>query len=280
MITNFDDYCIHQTAQPVAQPSQSDRNFYDRYWFNGMDEAGTYIFEIGLGLYPNRRIMDGHFSVATGGKQYAFHGSRRAPKERGETQVGPLSIEIVTPMRQVRVVLAPNEHNIGLRFEISFPSEISGEPLTGRMFLTIARNNEPEPRLQVGRYGVPVYGVDFEDLAPDTPVIIDADTLGWPIETLSDFPPGDYHVQAVLNMYTRFERADGHVVWMHNDQWEGQNWRRSPGNVVSAVQQIRIDPARAETHRIEVTEVIPPIQPPEDTAQVKRIRMKSDILTE
>jgi hypothetical protein len=112
MITNFDDYCIHQTAAPIAQPSQSDRNFYDRYWFNGMDDQGTYFFEIGLGLYPNRRIMDAHFSVSTGGKQVAFHGSRRAPKERGETQVGPLQLEIVEPMRQLRVVLAPNEHNI------------------------------------------------------------------------------------------------------------------------------------------------------------------------
>ncbi len=112
MITNFDDYCIHQTAAPVAQPSQSDRNFYDRYWMNGLDAGGRYIFEAGLGLYPNRRIMDAHFSVSLGGKQYAFHGSRRAPKERGETVVGPLAIEIVQPMRQLRLRLAPNEHNI------------------------------------------------------------------------------------------------------------------------------------------------------------------------
>ncbi len=167
-----------------------------------------------------------------------------------------------------------------LRFEISFPPEVSGEPLTGRMFLSIARDGEREPRLQVGRYGVPVYGVDFENLAPDTPVVIDADTLGWPIETLSDFPPGDYYVQAVLNKYTRFERSDGHVVWMHNDQWEGQNWRRSPGNVISAVRQIHVDPADGAAHHIEVTEIIAPIELPEDTEQVKRLRMKSDILTE
>ena len=112
MITNFDDYCIHQTAAPVAQPAQSDRNFYDRYWFNGFDAEGSYIFEVGLGLYPNRRIMDAHFSVSTGDRQVAFHGSRRAPKERGETQVGPLQIEILEPMRRLRVSLAPNEHNI------------------------------------------------------------------------------------------------------------------------------------------------------------------------
>jgi hypothetical protein len=113
MITNFDDYCIHQTYLPVAEPSQSDRNFYDRYWFNGIEpKQGDWMFEVGLGLYPNRRVMDGHFSVAIGDKQYAFHASRRAPKERGETQVGPLSVEILEPMRRIRIHLAPNEHLI------------------------------------------------------------------------------------------------------------------------------------------------------------------------
>lgn len=113
MITSFDDYCIHQSALPIAEPSQSDRNFYDRYWFNGIDaQAGDWIFEVGFGLYPNRRVMDGHFSVSRGNRQVAFHASRRAPKDRKDTHIGPLSVEVVTPMRQIRVRLEPNEHNI------------------------------------------------------------------------------------------------------------------------------------------------------------------------
>ena len=42
-------------------------------------------------------------------------------------------------------------------------------------------------------------------------------------------PPGEYFVQALLNVYTRFPRADGHVIWAHMDQWEGQQFNRSPG---------------------------------------------------
>jgi hypothetical protein len=128
MITNFDDFCIHQTAAPVAQPSQSDRNFYDRYWFNGIDPGGTYLFEAGLGLYPNRDVMDAHFSVSLGGRQYAFHGSRRAPRERGETVVGPLAIEIVEPMRRIRLTLSPNEHNIDCDLEFTAASIPHEEP--------------------------------------------------------------------------------------------------------------------------------------------------------
>ncbi len=126
MITSFDDYCIHQTAQPIAQPATSDRNFYDRYWFNGFDVKAGYVFEVGFGLYPNRRVMDAHFSVAIGTRQYAFHASRRAPKERGETRVGPLSIRVEKPMRSIKVVLRPNEHKIEceLRFvAASIPHE-------------------------------------------------------------------------------------------------------------------------------------------------------------
>ena len=118
MIKRFDDYCVHQTAQPVAEPSQSDRNFYDRYWFNGFDDSGSYVFEVGLGLYPNRHVMDGHFSVAMGDRQVAFHGSRRAPVERSDTSVGQLSVTVEQPLRVLRVVLAENEHGIecDLRF--------------------------------------------------------------------------------------------------------------------------------------------------------------------
>ncbi len=57
MISSFDDYMIHQNAEPVNQPGPSDRNFYDRYWFSGFDAEGEFIFEVGFGLYPNRQVM-------------------------------------------------------------------------------------------------------------------------------------------------------------------------------------------------------------------------------
>ncbi|MGD8328843.1 MAG: alpha/beta hydrolase-fold protein [Acidobacteriota bacterium] len=167
----------------------------------------------------------------------------------------------------------------GARFEISFSPAISEQPLTGRMFLVLADSDIAEPRLQVGRYGPPLFGVDFEELAPGESVVVDADTLGWPAESISEIAPGEYYVQAVLNKYTRFERADGHVVWLHDDQWEGQDWRRSPGNAVSTVQRLLIEPRETITHQIEVTELLPAIEVPADTEQVKRVKIQSDTLT-
>ncbi len=53
MLSKFDDYPIHQTAEPVAVRVTGDRNAYDRYWFNGYGEQGEFYFGIAMGLYPS-----------------------------------------------------------------------------------------------------------------------------------------------------------------------------------------------------------------------------------
>jgi hypothetical protein len=72
-------------------------------------------------------------------------------------------------------------------------------------------DRQPEPRLQVGRAGVPFFGRDVERLQPEKIVSIDASDLGTPIDSINDIPPGDYFVQAVVVVYSEFRRADGHV---------------------------------------------------------------------
>ncbi len=112
MITDFDDYLIHQAPFPVNQPGVSNRNFYDRYWFNGFDKAGTFLFEVGFGRYPHRFVQDGHFSVAVEGVQHSFHTSRRVADNPMDSTAGPLRVEVLQPMRIVRVVIEPNDTEI------------------------------------------------------------------------------------------------------------------------------------------------------------------------
>ncbi|MDB5140264.1 MAG: hypothetical protein JWR12_2180 [Mucilaginibacter sp.] len=166
-----------------------------------------------------------------------------------------------------------------LQFKISFASPVSEQPLTGRMFLVISRTDSIEPRLQVGRYGTQFFGVDFKNLQPSKEVIVDGSTLGYPVNDLKDIPPGDYFVQAVLSKYTEFKRADGHTLWMHMDQWEGQDWRRSPGNIYSKVQKISINQSADQSIKLQADQVIAPIQVPADTKWVKHIKIKSELLS-
>ncbi len=159
-----------------------------------------------------------------------------------------------------------------------------GEAADGRVFVVIAREGEPEPRLQFGKDGeqyrsTPFFGEDVEGLKPGERAVVGDAALGYPIARIADLPPGDYYVQAMLNVYTTFHRADGHTVRLHADQWEGQVLQISPGNLYSDVRKMRLDPRRGETVRLSLEKKIPPVAVPPDTARVKRIRFQSSLLT-
>lgn len=114
MLNKLDDYPVHQTPEPLAHLATSDRNAYDRTWYNGYAADGSYYFGIGMAVYPHRGVLDCAFSVVRpGGLQRCFFASRRAPRERTEMQVGPMRIEVVEPLRRARVTLDDNDSGLG-----------------------------------------------------------------------------------------------------------------------------------------------------------------------
>lgn len=131
MLTKGDDYPVHQTPDPIAF-SGTDRNFYDRYFFNGYTRDGEVYFAAALGVYPHLNIIDAGFAVRIGERQYNLHASRHLNMERMDTEVGPIRVEVVEPLQKLRVVVADNEHGISADLTIEgrhFPLE---EPRTTR----------------------------------------------------------------------------------------------------------------------------------------------------
>lgn len=170
----------------------------------------------------------------------------------------------------------------GFRFEVSVDRGVRSEPVDGRIILIVSDDNSVEPRFQRLRSpdAPAIFGVDVDGLAPGQMAVIDGETRGWPLESISQLPPGEYSVQAVLNVYTTFHRADGHTIKAHMDQWEGQQWNRSPGNLYSDVARVSIDPASTGPIRVSLSRIMPPIDPPADTKYVKHIKFKSEIISE
>jgi hypothetical protein len=167
----------------------------------------------------------------------------------------------------------------GPRFTITFPASARSEAVTGRVYVAISKTNDRSPIQQADTNGVPLFAVNVAALAPGAAAVIDTATPGYPVKSLRDLPAGDYWAQPFVNVYTKFARADGHTVWMHMDQWEGQNWKRSPGNIEGAPVRIHFDPASATPIALVADHVIPPIPQPADTATVKHLKIQSDILT-
>lgn len=166
----------------------------------------------------------------------------------------------------------------GSQFKITYNKAAHAGPITGRVVLVIARSDLAEPRFQIGANLVPIFAVDVESLQPGQPAVIDDTTFGHPIDSLARLPAGEYHVQAVLNVYTRCQRSDGHVLWVHWDMG-GRFFNTSPGNLYSDVQQVRLDPATRFKVNLSLDHVVAPADPPRDTSWIRRVKIKSDLLS-
>ena len=164
-------------------------------------------------------------------------------------------------------------------FTVSFPQQMSPQPLDGRLLLLLSTDPSDEPRNQIDDTprSQMVFGVTVDGWRPGQSITVNDSAWGYPIRSLKDVPPGEYIVQAVLNKYESFHRADGKTVKLHMDQGEGQHWNASPGNLYSKPQKITLKVGG----RIDValSEVIPPIAVPADTKYIRHIRIQSDVLT-
>jgi len=168
-----------------------------------------------------------------------------------------------------------------LSFAVSFPEERSAEPLDGRLLLMVSKNGSAEPRFQIssGPTGQQVFGIDVGAMRPGEERMIDARAFGFPLASLHEVPPGTYTVQALLNRYETYERADGHTVKLPPDRGEGQRWNLKPGNLYSTPRQVRIDPSDEDVIRISLDQEIPPFPERQDTKYVKHVRIESELLT-
>ena len=167
------------------------------------------------------------------------------------------------------------------RFEVTLPAGRGAGPLDGRLLLfvsTLPADASPEPRFQVNEQDVTqqVFGIDVEGWKSGTTRTLGKDASGYPLLRVSEIPPGEYTVQALLHLYETFRRGDGHVVKLPADRGEGQNLARAPGNLYSRPRRVRIG---AGTVKIALDEVIPPIPKPADTRYVKHLEVPNQRLT-
>lgn len=118
MLGPMDEYPVHQVPQPIAWPGSSDRNFYDRCYYNAHDRTGDIFVITGLGYYPNLGVKDAFFLVSRRGSresgarahtQTAVHLSDVIDQDRLNQHVGNFRIEVVEPLRKLRIQLDETE---------------------------------------------------------------------------------------------------------------------------------------------------------------------------
>jgi hypothetical protein len=132
VLSSWDDYPVHQVAETIRHAGTSDRNFYDRYYFNCHPSSDELFLITGLGQYPNLGVTDAFVSVSVGDQHHVVRASRELGSNRFDTSVGPLRVEILEGLMRLRVICEPNEW--GLAFDMTFTGAVPAieEPKTFR----------------------------------------------------------------------------------------------------------------------------------------------------
>jgi hypothetical protein len=109
MLGPMDEFPVHQIPQPIAWPGSSDRNFYDRSYFNAHDRTGDIFLISGIGYYPNLGVKDAFVLVRRGDEQTAVHLSDAVDQDRLNQNVLNYRVEVKDPLHSLRIVMDETE---------------------------------------------------------------------------------------------------------------------------------------------------------------------------
>ena len=170
-----------------------------------------------------------------------------------------------------------------LRFSVTFPEAEGAGPIDGRLLILISAEADGEPRHHVNDTvkTAQVFGVDVEGWRPGEPRTVDQAAFGYPIRSLAALPKGTYLVQALVNRYETFTRADGFTVKLPPDRGEGQQWASKPGNLYSRPVRVAVDPASKTPIQLTLDQQVPPVPDfaAQQTKYVKYVRIRSERLS-
>ncbi len=116
-----DEGLNHQIVDTFATLSQTDMAWTEKIWASIARTDGSLQIDFGMGKYQNRGIIDGFGGVSRGSEQWTVRGSRELASAPEETGVGPVQMEVVEPLEQMRFRLEPNDVQ-----PISFDIVLSG----------------------------------------------------------------------------------------------------------------------------------------------------------
>lgn len=123
MITALDEHLNHQIVDTFASVSTSEQSWTEKIWTAIVRKDGTMGVDFGLGRYHNRGVLDGWAAISRGSEQWTVRANRELRDDPLVTEAGPLSYEIIEPLRQVRFACAANDQQ-PIAYDITFTSEM------------------------------------------------------------------------------------------------------------------------------------------------------------
>jgi len=117
-LSPLDDFLAHQTIDTFDRVFTTDRNFYDRYYFNLHACSDELFLVMGMGQYPNLGTTDAFVCISHGTTQYTVRASRILGHDRLDTRVGPFEVKVLEGLQRIQLILDDNEW--GVAFDVTF----------------------------------------------------------------------------------------------------------------------------------------------------------------
>ena len=115
-LTALDEWPRHQLPRTFDSVASDSPHWSDGYYFTLGSEDGSAGLFTAIRLYANTDVMDGYACVSVAGVQHNLRWSRRLRPAIDELRVGPLSVEVVKPLEQLRIRCGPNPY--GIEFDL------------------------------------------------------------------------------------------------------------------------------------------------------------------
>lgn len=219
----LDEFPIHQAPLSLQYVASSDRNFYDRSYFNAHDRTGDVFLVTGFGVYPNLGVKDAYVTVRLGDRQHTARYADALDADRMHQQVGPYRVEVLEPLQRIRIVSDGHDEGIAcdITWEGAFP--VVEEPRH------VMRSGD-RPILDACRFAQVgswegVINVDGTDIAVDPAVWTGTRDRSWGIRPVGEAePPGrnaDEPLEGFWWLYVPLRFEDFAVVVIVQEEPDG-----------------------------------------------------------
>lgn len=183
--SELDEYPIHQSSLSMARVATSDRNFYDRSYLHAHDRTGDIFFIGGMGFYPHLGVKDSVAVVRRHNRQWVLRCSDALDNRSLEQCVGPYRIEVIEPLRKLRLICEHEWIGFDMTWEAAFPAVLEHPHL----LLTEGRPTLDAQRFaQVGSWEGTLY-IEGEDIAVTPDVWTGARDRSWGIRPVGEAEP-------------------------------------------------------------------------------------------
>lgn len=117
-LTRMDEYPRHQVGGTFDSVDSDSPHWNDGFYFTlGDEESGASLW-VALRLHANTDVLDGFACSVIDGRQHNLRWSRRLRPRNDDISVGPLSLQIIRPLEELRLSCADNEY--GISFDLTW----------------------------------------------------------------------------------------------------------------------------------------------------------------